>query len=225
MNREISIDNHISEEDYRQISELQHFAFCRRQWALIHIEQQWCENLLTTQGSLMHEHVHDEGFSELRKDKLIVRGMRVKSDRLKAVGICDVVEFTQNINGIILQGREGQWLPCPVEYKHGKPKQDYSDEMQLCAQAICLEEMLCCNISFGELFYGEIHRRIKVIFTKELRQMIEKAFEEMNDLFQKGYTPKVHMNKSCHSCSLKNLCLPEIAPLSAQKYIEQFMKD
>lgn len=215
----------IPEEDYRQLSELQHFMFCRRQWALIHIEQQWKENLLTTQGELMHERVHDETLTELRGNKLIVRGMRVKSDAIAATGICDIVEFTRDDNGIILHGRGGKWSPRPVEYKHGKEKKDHSDEMQLCGQAICLEEMLCCHILSGDLFYGETHRRVQVEFTDELRKMVITAFTEMNDLFQKGYTPKVRKNKACDSCSLKDICIPETESKSVMSYINEAMKE
>ena len=215
----------ILEENYRQLSELQHFEFCRRQWALIHIERQWNENLLTTQGEIMHERVHDDSLTEMRGDKLIVRGMRVKSDRLAATGICDVVEFTKDESGIILHGRDGKWKPRPVEYKHGKEKMDKSDEMQLCGQAMCLEEMLCCEIESGDLFYGETHRRKQVDFTQDLRIMVAKAFDEMNELFERGYTPKVRINKSCKSCSLKDICLPEIELISAKKYINDFLKD
>ena len=134
------------EDDYRMISEIQHFAFCRRQWALIHLEQQWAENLLTTEGMLMHKRVHDENLSELRKDKLVIRGMRVVSHVLGCSGICDAVEFIRSEDGISLRGREGRWLVRPVEYKRGKPKKGQEDELQLCAQAMCLEEMLCCKI-------------------------------------------------------------------------------
>jgi len=209
----------IPEEDYRQLSELQHFTFCRRQWALIHIEQQWSENLLTVQGKLMHERAHDEESTELRGDKLIVRGMRVKSNRLCAVGICDIVEFTRDAQGISLHGRSGLWTPRPVEYKRGKPKQDPSDELQLCGQAICLEEMLCCSIPSGDLFYGEPHRRTSVEFTSELRRLVEDSFREMNELYQRGYTPRVRKSKACGACSLKDVCVPESETLSAKDYI------
>ena len=217
--------NEIPEEDYRQLSELQHFIFCRRQWALIHIEQQWKENLLTTKGEIMHTRAHDEALTEMRGDKLIVRGMRVKADRLAATGICDVVEFTKDPKGIILHGREGKWSPRPVEYKRGKEKSDHSDELQLCGQAICLEEMLCCRIETGDLFYGETHRRTLVEFTPELRQMVVNAFTEMNELFNKGYTPKVHMNKLCQSCSLKDICVPEVEQKSVKEYFINSLKN
>lgn len=215
----------IPEEDYRQLAELQHFMFCRRQWALIYVEQLWQDNRLTVQGELMHTRVHDEDQTELRGNVLIVRGMRVKSDELAATGVCDAVEFTRNEKGISLHGRNGKWLPRPVEYKHGKPKEDHSDEMQLCGQAICLEEMLCCTIPDGDLFYGQPHRRSMVEFTPELRSMVVKALAEMNDYAQKGHTPKVKMSKACNACSLQDVCLPESENLSAKSYIKKAIEE
>jgi len=127
------------EEEYLQLSGLQHFAFCRRQWALIHIEDQWAENFRTVDGHIMHEHVHDQGSRESRGDRLIVRGLSVHSAQLGISGQCDAVEFHRNPDGVALRGREGLWLPYPVEYKRGKPKEHSADELQLCAQAMCLE--------------------------------------------------------------------------------------
>ena len=141
----------IREEDWLQLSGLQHFAFCRRQWALIHIEDQWAENFRTVDGSLMHENAHDQGFRESRGDVLIVRGLAVHSAQLGISGQCDVVEFHQDPDGISLQGREGTWRPYPIEYKRGKPKDGPADALQLCAQAMCLEEMLCCAIQEGAI--------------------------------------------------------------------------
>ena len=141
-----------------QISGIQHFIFCRRQWALIYIEQQWNDNVRTIEGEIVHEKCHDEKLVEKRKDLLISRGMRIFSRKLKVSGQCDVVEFKQSEKGATLFGHKGLWQPCPIEYKRGKPKEDVSDILQLCAQAICLEEMLCCDISEGYLYYDEIHR-------------------------------------------------------------------
>lgn len=133
-------------DDCLMISGLQHFRFCRRQWALIHIEQQWAENLRTTEGALLHERAHDEQLRERRGDTIITRSLRVYSLTLGLTGQCDVVEFHRDERGVPLHGYEGTWLPFPVEYKRGRAKQDGCDELQLCAQAMCLEEMLCCEI-------------------------------------------------------------------------------
>ncbi len=198
------------EEDYLQLSGLQHFRFCRRQWALIHIENQWAENFRTVDGSLMHEKAHESGSSESRGDLLIVRGLAVHSSSLGVSGQCDVVEFRRNPDGILLQNREGLWQPFPVEYKRGKPKENNADSLQLCGQAMCLEEMLCCAIPEGALFYGETRRRLSVPFTQELRGQVQGLLTEMHDLFRKQYTPKVKPSKSCNACSLKELCLPKL---------------
>ena len=159
-----------AEEDYLMLSGIQHFAFCRRQWAMIHIEQQWAENYRTTSGELMHKKAHDEGSFEKRGDLLIVRGLRISSRELGLSGQCDVVEFHQDKDGIELFGYEGKWNPVPIEYKRGTPKENNADALQLCAQAICLEEMFQTNISEGFLYYGENRRRSKTEFTDDLRQ-------------------------------------------------------
>lgn len=210
------------EEEYLMLSGLQHFAFCRRQWALIHIEQQWDENLRTVEGELMHERCHDEKQTEKRGDLLTVRGMRIASRELGVSGACDVVEFRADANGIFLFGREGLWQPFPVEYKHGKPKTHQADELQLCAQAMCLEEMLVCEIPEGALFYEEIGRRQSVTFTQELRNTVRDMLREMHGYFSRGYTPKVKPNKSCQACSLKELCLPKLyKKRSAKEYLAE----
>ncbi len=189
---------------------LQHFAFCRRQWALIHIEDQWAENFRTVDGSLMHENAHDQGFRESRGDVLIVRGLAVHSAQLGISGQCDVVEFHQDPDGISLQGREGTWRPYPIEYKRGKPKDGPADALQLCAQAMCLEEMLCCAIQEGAIYYGETRHRTVVPLTQDLRSQVRDSLVEMHDLYQKHYTPKVKPTKACNACSLKDLCLPKL---------------
>lgn len=200
----------IREEDWLQLSGLQHFAFCRRQWALIHIEDQWAENFRTVDGSLMHENAHDQGFRESRGDVLIVQGLAVHSAQLGISGQCDVVEFHQDPDGISLQGREGTWRPYPIEYKRGKPKDGPADALQLCAQAMCLEEMLCCAIQEGAIYYGETRHRTVVPLTQDLRSQVRDSLVEMHDLYQKHYTPKVKPTKACNACSLKDLCLPKL---------------
>ena len=146
-------------DDYLQMSGIQHFAFCRRQWALIHLEQQWAENLRTTEGQLNHARCHDDTRTERRGDLLITRGMRVTSHRLRMSGNCDVVEFRACADGIPLQSTPGRWQPYPVEYKHGHAKETDADRLQLCAQAMALEEMLVCHIPEGALYYCETKRR------------------------------------------------------------------
>lgn len=192
---------------------------------MIHIEQQWEENYRTTAGELMHKKAHDGGSFEKRGDLLIVRGLRISSHELGLSGQCDVVEFHLDKHGIELFGYDGTWSPMPVEYKRGMPKENNSDELQLCAQAICLEEMFQTRIMDGYLYYGENRRRSHVKFTEEIRNEVKKAAKEMHDLFQKGYTPNVKPTKQCKACSLENLCIPKLKKaVKVRKYIEQNIK-
>jgi len=204
------------------LSGIQHFCFCRRQWALIYIEQQWQDNVLTVEGKQMHARVDDPFFTETRQGVITARAMPVASYRLGFSGICDVVEFYPSPEGVKLHGREGIFQPAPVEYKHGKEKFDHSDEAQLCAQAMCLEEMLSTSIPVGYLFYGEIRRRIEIELTHTLRGFVADMAREMHGYFERGYTPRVKTSKACRSCSLKDICLPGLQEntLSAKKYVQ-----
>lgn len=211
-----------SEKDYLQLSGIQHFVFCRRQWALIHIEQQWSENVLTTDGQIFHERVHDEQATELRNGVLTVRGMRVSSRTLGISGACDAVEFRQSSDGISLYKRKGKWDVYPVEYKRGRYDFNKADASQLCAEAMCLEEMLCCHISKGYLFWGETHRRKEIVLDSDLRAAVTDAFSEMHEYYKRGYTPKAKPKKGCARCSLKDICLPEMTKVrSVRSYIRE----
>jgi CRISPR-associated exonuclease Cas4 len=205
------------------LSGIQHFIFCRRQWALIHIERQWQENALTVEGKLLHKRVDNPFFSETRKGVITARSVPIASYRLGLSGVCDVVEFTESPEGVQMPSREGLFLPAPVEYKRGREKQEPSDEAQLCAQAICLEEMLSVAIPSGYLYYGETRHRIAVELTAELRELVRNMAEEMHAYFQRGYTPRVKTSKACRSCSLADVCLPTLQEkvIPASKYIQQ----
>jgi CRISPR-associated protein Cas4 len=210
-----------NEEDFLMLSGIQHFVFCRRQWALIHIEQQWAENLRTIEGNIMHQKAHD-GFScEKRGNIIISRGMAVFSKSMGTNGICDIVEFHKDDNGIPLYGRQGKYQVFPVEYKKGKEKQTEADVLQVVAQAMCLEEMLCCKITKGYIFYGETKRRTEIIIQEELHDKVRKIFDEMHQFYNRNYTPKVKRTKSCNACSLKDICLPALNKnQSAKEYIQ-----
>lgn len=209
------------EEDFLMLSGIQHFKFCRSRWALIHIEQQWQENLRTIDGSIMHENAHDKFLNENRKGILIRRGMNIHSRKMGISGECDVVEFHKDDSGISLHGTDGLWRPYPVEYKRGKPNEQSGDMLQLCAQALCLEEMLCCSIDVGALYFGEIRRRVEVDFTQKLREEVHEVTYQMHDLYSKNRTPKVKPTKSCNACSLKDLCLPKLlGKRSVKQYIQ-----
>ncbi|MEG0377938.1 MAG: CRISPR-associated protein Cas4 [Eubacterium sp.] len=211
------------EEDYLMLSGIQHFEFCRRQWALIHIEQQWDENLRTVEGNIFHKRAHDGLLNEKRKEVIITRGMNIASPTLGISGICDIVEFHRDDQaGVSIFGREGKYRVYPVEYKRGEPKASDVDVLQVTAQAMCLEEMLCTDIDKGYLFYGETKRRLTVIIDTELREKVCTKFAEMHEYYKRRYTPKVKPNKSCKACSLKDLCLPKLCKnKSARNYIEK----
>lgn len=210
------------EDDYLMLSGLQHFAYCRRQWALIHIEQQWAENERTVDGQLFHTTAHNADKLEKRGNLIITRGLRIKSVTLGVSGICDVVEFHKSAEGISLSSHDGLWQPYPIEYKKGEPKENRADELQLCGQAMCLEEMLLCHIPGGSLFYGENRRRTQVEFTEELRTQVKDMLAEMHELWKKGYTPKVKAQKGCNACSLKEICVPR---LFKEQPVETYISD
>ncbi len=214
------------EEEYLQLSGIQHFAFCSRQWALIHIENQWAENVLTVSGEYMHERVHDAEKDDMRDGVLRVRGMPVSSSRLGISGACDVVEFYKDEEGVHLQGRAGLWRPLPVEYKRGTSKQEDCDRLQLCLQAMCLEEMLLIPINQGAIFYGETRRREQVMLDGELKAQVGEMLSQMHQYFKRGYTPKPKKSKRCQSCSLKDDCLPTLArTLSVEAYFKERLKE
>ena len=217
------------EEDFLQLSGLQHIAFCRRQWALIHVEQQWAENVLTAKGNLFHEKVHDGYSSEKRKDIIISRGMPIHSRTLGISGECDVVEFVRRDTadmGITLPGREGLYVVRPVEYKRGRSKLTDEDRVQLAAQVMCLEEMFLTEIPEACLFYGETRRREHVEITEELKSQCRKLLQEMHQLYARGYTPMVKKTKKCGACSLKEICLPKLEKRKkVTAYISEYMEE
>jgi CRISPR-associated exonuclease Cas4 len=219
-----------SEDDLLSLSGLQHLHFCERQWGLIHIEQQWEENRLTAEGRVLHERVHESG-SESRPGVLVARGLYLQSLRMGLTGQADAVEF-QEVGGaapgaIQLPGRKGWWRPFPVEYKRGEPKADSCDEVQLCAQAICLEEMFGAAIGSGALFYGKRRRRTEVRFDAELRAHTEELARRMHQLFSAGATPAAVYMKKCDRCSLFDRCLPRATSkrTTVERYLARALRD
>ncbi len=209
------------EDEFLMLSGIQHYAFCPRQWALIHIEQQWEENYFTVMGNIMHENAHDKKFTEKRDRIVITRGMPVFSRTMGVRGDCDIVEFHQDKEGIPLKNYSGIYQPFPVEYKRGKPKEHDADVLQLCAQAMCLEEMLVCTVPKGFLYYGETKRRIEVLFEDELRKKVTGTFEKMHQMMKRNYTPKGKITKACKSCSLAEQCLPK---LNKKNSVDDYIK-
>jgi len=203
------------------LSGIQHFQFCKRQWALIHIEQQWADNVRTIEGDYLHRHADQPFAREKRGDRLIVRAMPVKSETLGITGVCDVVEFIRDDHGVPISGAEGKYLAYPVEYKRGKPKKGDEDVVQLAAQAICLEEMLLCKVEAGFLFYNEIKHRVEVPLTSEVKQQVRHLVAEMHDYYARRHTPKVKTGPFCKNCSLQHVCLPDLMnKRTVRSYIE-----
>ena len=202
-----------TEEDLIMVSALQHIAFCERQCALIHIEQVWSESGLTAEGHIMHEKVHEQD-RESRGNVRIEYGIPLRSLRLGLIGKADLVEFH----------RVGKnfWQPFPVEYKRGKPKHDHCDLIQLCAQAMCLEEMLSVSVPNGAIFYGRTRRRLDVSFDEALRRETEDAAERARHLIASGKTPPPVYEKRCKSCSLMEECIPKI--IGKKPSVKRYLK-
>lgn len=220
----------MSEESTVMLSALQHYLYCPRQCSLIHVEGVWNENFLTASGRQLHERVDSRG-GETRKDVHLATALRLTSTRLGLTGVADMVEFHRqetpcDANGVCvaarLPGRSGFWRPFPVEYKRGVPKSHRADEVQLCAQALCLEEMLNVSIDAGALFYGETRRRTDVVFDTELRSLTEDITARVHELIRVGETPSPILTKGCKACSLFDQCRPEdVGGIgSAQRWIK-----
>jgi CRISPR-associated exonuclease Cas4 len=220
-----------SEEELLMLSGIQHIAFCERQWALIHIEQQWSENVLTVEGHHMHEKADDPFENESRGNTSTLRSLAVVSRKLGLYGIADVVELIRVADDhpgrISIAGKTGKWMLYPVEYKRGKPKPDECDEVQLCAQAMCLEEMYGTALEKGSLFYGETKHRQEVNFTNNLKRLVADYTKRMHELFIGGVTPPPVYQPHCKSCSLKDICLPKALGnmLSVTDYLDQVLKE
>jgi len=214
-----------TEDELLPISALQHLVFCERQWGLIHLEGVWEENRLTAEGRLLHDR-SDEPQTEVRGDLRIARGLHLRSLRLGLVGKADVVEFhrvADGKQGVKLEGMPGLWQPFIVEYKRGHPKIGHEDEVQLCAQALCLEEMLGVLIPSAAFFYGEPRRRYDVVLDNALREESETLVARLHELTRVGKTPSADYGQKCKSCSLVDLCLPKATggQKSAQRYLQR----
>jgi CRISPR-associated exonuclease Cas4 len=216
------------EDDLLPLSALQHLVFCDRRCALVHIENVWADNALTIQGEHMHDKVHEDGDrTESRGDIRIARGLALRSLRLGLSGVADVVEFHRVTEcGVPLAGVRGLWMPFPVEYKRGRPQKDRCYEVQVCAQALCLEEMLGVEIPEGALFYGATHHRFDVSFDAALRAETEDAASRLHLLISSRTTPAAVREPKCDRCSLLEICMPEIAAKShsAKSYLDSAIR-
>jgi CRISPR-associated exonuclease Cas4 len=203
-----------TEEDFIQLSALQHYVFCPRQCALIHVEDVWHENVFTTRGSILHEKVDTDTY-ETRGTLKTVRGLRIHSTRLGIVGRADVVEFRKSNNA------DGSPDVMPVEFKAGQPKEDVSDKVQLCAQALCLEEMMNTQVKCGAFFYGKIRRRVQVEIDDRLRKQTEEIIAAVHEIVSQKKLPAARYEKKCRNCSLLDICMPKaMNERKLQKYIE-----
>lgn len=206
-----------SDDDMLMLSGIQHFRFCPRQWALIHIEQQWEDNRLTIEGEIMHKNVDTPFYRQKCGNIITLRSVNVASQSLGLYGVTDIVELHPSesaINSITHPKYPGFWQPFPVEYKRGKPKKNQIDEVQLAAQSMCLEEQYGITINYGALFYGETRRRVDVEISEELRQIVTSCANSMHEIFQSGLLPSINKGKHCAKCSLNNICMPESADCS-----------
>lgn len=193
---------------------------------MIHIEQQWEDNVRTIEGDHLHRKADEPLIREKRGDKLVVRALPVQSRSLGITGICDVVEFIRDPGGISLAGEEGLYLPFPIEYKRGKPKRNDSDHSQLVAQVMCLEEMLVCEIHRAYFYYDEIKHRVEVVITEADRERVRSSIQEMRHYFERNHTPKAKSGPHCQSCSLINICVPDILnKRSVSSYIESRLNE
>ena len=210
--------HHLPPPDPIPISALQHYLYCPRQCALIHLEQLWTENVYTAEGRQLHEKAHG-GATESRGDCKTVTGLRLCSQALGLTGQADVVEFHR---------RDGRWQPYPVEYKRGRPKSHDADRIQLCAQALCLEEMLDVAIAEGALFYGKTRRRQVVSLDEALREATCKTVEAVHNLMRQGATPPPPpletANAICPACSLRDACMPLAPRKSAARYLQSVLE-
>lgn len=214
-----------SDDDMLMLSGIQHFRFCPRQWALIHIEQQWVDNRLTVEGAILHKHVDDVSYRQKCGDYIALRSVNIASHELGLYGLSDVIELhpaDDMSNSIIHPKYPGRWLPYPVEYKHGRPKRNEVDEVQLAAQAMCLEEQYGIRIEWGAFFYHEIRHRVEVEISAYLRDIVRQCAMEMHQVFKNGYLPAIVQGRHCDRCSLKDLCMPEmINQPSASTYLKR----
>lgn len=216
-----------ADEDLILISGLQHVAFCERQWVLIHMEQEWRENILTIEGKHMHEFVHEQG-SESRCNIRTVRGLRLRSLKLGLYGVADMVEFHRE-DAVVVKNigyASGRWIPYPVEYKRGRKRYDLVDEVQLCAQALCLEEMLEVPVLKGAIYYGQPRRRNVIEFSSQIRDEVSRLSMRARKLYEGKCIPQFTAGPHCKNCSLYEICMPETTLKdNSVKYVEKILKE
>lgn len=210
-----------NDDDILMLSGIQHFRFCPRQWALIHIDQQWEDNVLTMEGHLQHKRVDDPFYRQKCGDYISLRSVSIASHQLGLYGVSDVIELhptEDESNSIKHPKYPGLWLPYPVEYKHGRPKRDEIDEVQLAAQAMCIEEQYGINIPLGAFFYAEIRQRLEIEINESLRNTVKECARKMHEVLSSGLIPPVKQGKHCKKCSLMDICLPQLSECTKVSY-------
>ena len=216
------------EDELLPISALQHFVFCPRRCALVHIEQIWTENQFTVEGDMLHERVDELG-RESRSALIVSHGAGIRSLRFGITGKVDVVEFRLNgetQRGCKLAGKAGTWTPYPIEYKRGTARRGLGDDIQICAQALCLEEMLECSVPAGSIYYAATRKRREIAFDAHLRAETVTAILGVRSLVTRGVTPPPEYGKKCDTCSLFDLCQPKL-PASGKdprRYLARYLE-
>ena len=192
------------------ISAIKQYAYCKRRFALMFIDDQWGSNYKIIEGNITHEKVDDPFFNEKRKDIYCSRSVPIFSDRLNLYGIIDIIEFIRDNNGVNIGTKDGMWRINPIEYKNGRPEKSGADNLQLCAAAICLEEMFSTEIIAGEIYYGKLRKRVKIDFDAALKEQVEITVGKINELLHCDYIPPKPENQNCSLCSLSDICMPSI---------------
>ena len=212
-----------SEDEMLMLSGIQHYQFCPRQWALIHIEQVWAENRLTAEGQILHKHVDDPFYRQKCGETITLRSVSIASKELGLYGVTDAIELhkvNSSDNAITHPKYPGFWAPIPIEYKHGKPKSNEVDEVQLAAQVMCLEEMYNIHIPIAYFYYAAIRHRQKIEINDKLRSIVLERSAQMHETFSAQLLPKAIRKEHCKRCSLINECMPE---LSQRTSVEQYL--
>ena len=214
-----------AEDDMLMLSGIQHFMFCPRQWALIHMEQEWADNKLTVEGHILHKNVDNQLYRQKNGDTITLRSVHIASRQLGLYGISDAVELlpSDSAEDAIRHDRyPGLWRPYPVEYKRGHSKPNECDEVQLAAQVICLEEMYGINIPHAALYYNEVKHREVISITDSLRQLTQQCADRMHETYKSQQLPPASKQKFCRRCSLQDICMPEVSECArASSYLNR----
>ena len=192
------------------VSAVKQYAYCKRRFALMFIDDEWGDNYKIIEGNITHEKVDDPFFNEKRKDLYHSRSVPVFSEKLNLYGVVDIIEFQRDDNGVNIKTHGGLWGINPIEYKNGKPEKSNADNLQLCALALCLEEMFSAKIDSGEIYYNKLRKRIKVQLDEELKAQVKTIVAEINELLDNPIIPPKPVNQNCNLCSLTEICMPAI---------------